>query len=327
MPVIHHVVVPDLLGPFPASATLPELPPLPALSRLLSRAERNAAPVGYARTLCKLFGLPVAPGQDLPTGALSWRLNPPLAPDQWVFQAHPIHLQPDQDRLLAFDFHHQPLGLTEAEAFITLFNDHFKDEGLRLWLAEPNHWFLSVQQHPGIRTHPLSRVLGRPIEHFLPSGPDAIHWHSLLNEVQMLWHESPPNQIRAERELPAVSGLWLSGGGCLPQAAPHQFANVSGDDHLLQGLAQLANTRTGTRQTPSIHMLSAPGRAVLDADPTAWMVALRQLEHQLGLLCNDEIILYPCDGQQWHWQTGRRWWRRTRPITDWMTTEIKGKNA
>ena len=198
--------MPDLLGPFPATVALPDLPPLPTLSRLLSRSECRTAPIGYAQTLFDVFGLPVAPHQDLPTGALSWHLNPPLAPDQWVCRADPIHLQPDQGRLLAFDFYHQPLSLIEAEAFIALFNDHFAEEGLRLSLAEPNHWLLSVTRAPDIRTHPLSMVLGRPIERFLPSGPDAQRWRSLLNEVQMLWHQSPPNQHRAEREYPAVSG-------------------------------------------------------------------------------------------------------------------------
>ena len=325
MSVIHHVIVPDLLGPFPTSAKLPELPPLPALSRLLSRAEHSVAPAGYARTLFELFGLPVEPDQDLPTGALSWHLNPPLTPNQWICQAVPIHLQPDQDRLLAFDFYHQPLSLTEAETFITLFNQHFDEEGLRLWLVEPNHWLLSAEQVPDIRTHSLSAVLGRPIERFLPSGPDATRWCSLLNEVQMLWHQSPPNLVRAERGLPAVSGLWLSGSGCLPQAAPHQFIEVSDDSPLLQGLTQLAKTRAGAQQAATVHVWSDPGRAVLDADPTAWVVALRQLEHSLALLCNDETILHSCTGQRWHWQPGRRWWRRTRPVTGWLIPETAEK--
>ncbi len=319
--MIQHVIVPDLLGSFPSSVTLPELPPLPMLSRLLSRAERSAAPTGYAPTLFALSGLPVEPDQDLPTGALSWHLNPALAPDQWVCQADPIHLQPDQDRLLAFDFHHQPLGLTEAEALIRLFNDHFDSEGLHLWLAEPNHWFLSAEQAPDIRTHPLSMVQGRPMARFLPTGPDATRWHALLNETQMLWHQSPPNLRRAADDLPVVNGLWLSGGGCLPQAVPHQFAGVSGDSRLLQGMAQRARLCGGFRQAAAIHVLSAPGRAVQDADPAAWIVALHQLEHQLALLCHGEVILFPCAGQRWHWRPGRRWWCRTRPVTDWLISD------
>ncbi len=316
--MIHYVIVPDLLGPFPSAVMLPDLPPLPVLARLLSRAECCAAPVGYTRTLLKLFGLPVASGRDVPAGALSWHLYRPLAPDQWVCQAAPIHLQPDQDRLVTFDFYHQPLGLVEAEAFIALFNDHFAEAGLHLWLAEPNRWFLLADQVPDIRTYPLSAVLGRPITRFLPTGPDAARWRSLLNEVQMLWYQSSPNLARTERELPVVSGLWLSGGGCLPQAAPHQFADVSGDSRVLQGLAQLAGIRGGALQAATMHVLSAPGRAVLDADPAAWVVALRQLEHLLAVLCNDEVRLFPCAGQHWHWRPGRRWWRRTRPITDWL---------
>jgi hypothetical protein len=321
MSVIHHVIVPDLFGPFPPATTLPKPPLLSNLSRLLSRAERHPAATGYAPTLFEVFGLPVTPEQDLPTGALSWQLDPPLALNQWVCRADPIHLQPDQDRLLAFDFYHQPLHLVEAEAFITLFNDHFARDGLRLWLVEPNHWLLSVDQAPDIRTHPLSATLGRPIERFLPSGPDAGRWRSIMNEVQMLWHQSTSNQAREERAYPAVNGLWLSGGGYLPQAAPHQFAQVNGNSRLLTGIAQLAETRGGTQQTGTVHVLSAPGRAVLDADPVAWMVAVRELENYLVALYQDPIIIYPCDGQCWHWQPGRRWWRRTRPVTDWLTSQ------
>ena len=317
---VYHVLLPGLLDPFPQRSA--SIPASPLLEKLLSRADRNVAPLDYPATLCKLFGLPSSPEQPLATAALSYHATAtgqvtPL-PDTYLLHADPIHLRPDQDRLLACDLHHQPLTREEATQFANIFNDHFADTQIEIIIAEPNTWFLAVPQPPALQTQPLSMVLGRNIDHFLPTGPEASLWRARLNEIHMLWYQAEPNIRREAAGQLTVSGIWLSGGGLLPKPTPQRFSQVTGDCLILQGLAHRA-AKTGTHNPSTVQLESAPGRAILDADPTAWISALEQLEHTLANLLQHELYLYPCAGQVWHWQPSMRyrWWRRTTSITDW----------
>lgn len=281
-----------------------------------------SAPHGYAPTLCHLFGLPIVANQDLPTAALSYHATAfgqaQPRPTTYLLHADPIHLKPDQDRLLAVDFAQQPLALTEAEQLAALFNAHFADQGIALLIAQADQWYLALDTAPALNTQPLTAVIGRNIGNFMPTGPDAAAWRARLNEVQMLWHQAPPNLAREARGLWPVSGIWLSGGGYLSEQVPRGFAAVSGECLILQGLQQMAQAGAGKQapQAATVEVVQTLERAVLEANMQAWVEGLQQLEKRLTACLDQELWLYPCAGQVWHWQPWMRyrWWRRTRTI-------------
>ncbi len=301
------------------------MPRLPALQRLLARADREPGPASYPHALFELFGVPV--DGPLPTAAACYYADSQgHAESRYLLHADPIYLRPDQDRLLGFDFHHQPLSMQEAQAFGEAFNQHFADEGLKLLVPHPTRWYLAVEQAPRVDFHPLSAIIGRNVDRFLPEGEEAARWRAWMNEIQMLFHSLPANMEReASGRLP-VCGLWFSGGGYMPWKVSRGFTEVklpsllTADpeagraevDPLQQGLASLAD---GTGED-YLYVEQALGRAVVDGDPTAWRQALIRLDQRLQGLMGTEFWLYTCDGQAWHWRPHMRWrwWRRAKPI-------------
>ena len=317
----YHLIVPNLLSHCPHSSTVTA----PVLARLLSRADQIAGPIDYPTTLFQLFGQSIPTDQQIPSAALSYHATPmgqaqPL-PNTCLLHADPIHLRPDQDRLLACDLYHQPLTLAEATQYATLFNQYFADTQIQLIIAEPHAWYLAVPEPPAIQTHPLSEVIGRNIDTFLPTGPDASRWRAYLNEIQMLWHTAEPNRQREAAGQLTVNGLWLSGAGLLPAPVPQRITQVMGDCLLLQGLAQHTTSIVDQQNIITVQVEHAPGRAILDADPIARQTALQQLDRQLSRLLDQELYLYPCAGHCWHWRPSMRyhWWRRTKPLAYWTT--------
>jgi len=210
-----HLLVPGLLGPFPRFAEVGEVPRLPALETLLARGERGPGGASVAEVAFELFAVDADPAA---TAALCHAADSGGAEASRVLlHAHPVHLRPDHDRLLAFDFHDRPIRVEEAAAFVDAFNRHFAEDGLELLAPHPGRWYLAVERLPRVRLHPLSDILGRNIDLFLPEGEEARTWRALLNEVQMLFHGLPVNAEREARGLWPVNGLWFSGAGRLPQ--------------------------------------------------------------------------------------------------------------
>ncbi|BAN69478.1 hypothetical protein [endosymbiont of unidentified scaly snail isolate Monju] len=209
-----HLLVPGLLGPFPRFAEAGEAPRLPALETLLARGERGPGGGSIAEVAFALFGVDADPAA---TAALCHAADAGgVEASRVLLHAHPVHLVPDQDRLLALDFHDHSLSAEETAAFVEAFNRHFVEDGLELLAPHPDRWYLAVEQEPRARFHPLADILGRNIDHFLPEGEQARYWRALLNEVQMLFHGLPVNAEREARGLWPVNGLWFSGAGRLP---------------------------------------------------------------------------------------------------------------
>lgn len=316
-----HLVVPGLLGHLPRLGEIGELPRFPNLERLLTRGDQRSAAVGYSETLFDLFGVACVPEQDLPTAAICYQAESGVEPlgDACVFHADPIHLRPDQDRLLAFDFHAQPLTLDEAGEFSAAFNQHFAEDGLKLLTPHPLRWYLVVEQCPALNTRSLDAVLGRNIDLFLPQGDDARRWRGWMNELQMLFHSLPINAVRQNQGQLPVSGLWFSGGGLLPRESTQGFARIEGECQLPLGLQTLANAQDD-RQLLLDH---APGRAVFDANVEDWLKAVQAVDARLGGLMTQSLVLHPCEGRAWQWQPNHRYrfWRRSKQLSSWLSEE------
>lgn len=313
---VLHLVVPGLLGPLPERCMPAELPSpaCPVLERWLARADQRAVPGDADALLFELFDAEPPAHADLPTAPLCYLADSGRPPPGMVYHADPVHLRPDQDRLLLFDLPPDSLDAAAAAAFVAAFNDHFAVDGWRLSAPTPARWYLHVAQPPQqLRTRPLGEVIGRNVDRFLPSGADAGTWRQRLTELQMLFHGLPINLEREARGLPPVNGLWPHGGGVLPPP-PRRALHLEGTvPPLARGLAARAQPRPGAR----LRWLDRAQRAVWHADIAAWQQAVSEVEQYLAG-SRGPVWLYPGDGHGYRYQAGHRWrlWRRCRPLAN-----------
>ena len=323
------LICPGLLGPIPAA---PEtLPKVPAIDRLLARADRIPTDGDdAAMALLSHFGVSTDPERDAPTASISLLGEVPDARhDGYWMHADPVHLRPDRDRLLLFAGAGVAPDRAEADALVALFNSHFAADGLRLTTPHPNRWYLRSDRDLALRTEPLERVMGGPVPLDVPSGADARRWRGLMNEVQMLFYGSEVNRLREQARRPAISGIWTWGGGVLPDRSGAPPDAVVGDDPLTTGLARWCGVAHRSLKGWSPQE-SLPGRrhvvlwdrlgaALLDCDLTAWSTALLALDTTIAVLearikCGglDEILIDPCEGIGYRVTRSalRRFWRR-----------------
>ncbi len=313
-----HLIAPGLFGPMPALAQPGDISRFHNLERLLARADSSAAMAGYAETLFELFGIPFVEGEGLPTAALCYLADAGEAYPQFLFQADPVFLKPDQDRLLLFDTSAISLTMDEARQFADAFNRHFAEDGLQLLVPHKKRWYLAVSPVPVLHTHGLDKVIGRNIDFFLPTGKDAGFWRRVLNETQMLFHGLEVNYRREMAGEVPISGLWLSGGGMLPASPTQSYSLLDGQCQLYSGLQMHGSLPA----TDGMVLEHASGRAVFNADAQAWVKAVQALNDSLPnyLSQTDELVIHACNGTRYTWKPAlkRRWWRRSRPLVDML---------
>lgn len=333
-----HIVVPGLLGPLPALQGMQPAPADKLLEQLLARATVGNFPGNdLESTLAALFGVVPDDTGQLPVAAMRLVGQGGQAADNFWMQADPVCLRPDQDRLLLFDTRDMAFSETEAEELADAFRAHFSGFGWRLLLRSPHDWYLSLDQPPRIQTCSLGHAFGRNIDRFLPQGEEALRWHGLLNEVQMLFHDSAVNQRRESRGEATISGVWFYGGGYLPSRISAPFTRVYAGDPLARGMATLASIRHATLPPNAAALERQEGaqlivddgfqRPVWRADPFDWCEAVGDFSDRLSTLVEavrrrqwQELCLYPCNGRLYRVNAAvlRRFWRRRQPLVSWL---------
>ena len=190
---------------------------------------------------------------------------------QWRLE--PVYFRLARDHLVLTD----PIGLAlapeEALQLAAAVLPVFEAEGLRLRASGVSRWSLSAsgtQAALALTTPSLAGAIGRNIEVWLPSGPDARRWRKLLNEVQMTWYEHPVNTQRADSGRPPVNGLWIEGR--VPATADRSLAACA-----LQ-LAREPSRSSEARPIPleandSLHIDTALLDAVYAGDARGWIQA------------------------------------------------------
>lgn len=334
MAVTLHLLLPGLLGPMPSLKAAECEVGVPALERILALADQEETP-GHdlATTLFSLFGMAAHPGRDLPEGAVNYLGSGGTPGETCWLRADPVHLRPDRDRLLLFNPELLDVEQAEADEIAGQINAHFAEDGIRLETPLPAHWYLHLDKCPDLVTSSLEQVVGRNIDSFLPSGPDAAKWRALSNEIQMLLFNAPSNQQRDAEGRPTINGLWLSGVGLLPGLEKAPFERVYCEDSTSRGLALLAGMQPQTIPENIADVWLPEGEIlltvtdllspVLNADPFRWVEQLAALEKKLQQLTesmkarkNVRIHIYPCNGKRHTLQKKHRYrfWRRSRPL-------------
>ena len=326
------IVVPHL---FPAGRLRESVQDLrlPALETLVARGERIAYTAeGVEAALCEALG--IARQRDWPIAPLT-RVADGRSPDAFYWlRADPVHLQLLRDRVVLASRGVLHVSREEADALAATVHAHFGDE-FRPDPVHPQRWYLKYAQAPELATTPPGVAAGRNIGPLQPAGSEGRKLRALLNEVQMLFHAHPVNAAREARGEPAVTSLWVWGGGVLapaPDAARPVFADshelraigaYCGDAHPLPKQAD----RLPENAVVVLEELAAPAES---GDALGWRETAAQLDRTWfaslarasGLWGREGLrIADPINGRAVH--LGRRdtyrFWRRPRPLSavDW----------
>ena len=256
---------------------------LPALTKIWSRGRATRLGVQpWEAALLESFG--VARQRDWPLAPLSWLGEGGEAAEGYWLRADPVHLRADRDALLLLDARHFSLETEAARMLVEALNAHFAPDRLRFFTASPKRWYVRVDRVPDLATWPLRAAAGRSIDSLLPHGSEALVWHRRANEIQMLLHAHPVNEMRESASQLTVNSVWFWGGGVLPAVAGRRLSGMWGDDPLAHGLARAARLPCAALPEQGDHWLAqaAAGEHVMlldlpAAQPREALLAAEQL--------------------------------------------------
>lgn len=230
--------------------------PLAALRKLFARSRhQRLAPVAAEAWLCQAFD--VEKQQDWPVAPLTLMLDGVDPGTHYWLRADPVHLRLQRNQMLLADCSVLGLSKQDADGIVTFLNQHFAQDGLRFIAPHAGRWYLSLERAPQLATRALSEVIGADINVNLPTGGDALHWHKIANEIQMLLHNHPFNDAREARGEMTVNSVWLWGGGRRPAVPGRHFSEVWSDEALPCALAANADLPAAPLPADAGHWLRA----------------------------------------------------------------------
>ena len=191
------IVIPGLFLPQEICADVCAGLPVPFLEKMLARSTLEPLPGnGHScdtleKWLCQKFGMERQ--QDEPIAPVTLAADGMQPGDGYWLRADPVHLQIRRTQLLLLP--DLVLGAEEAAQLCASLNLHFNADGLHFFAPSPQRWYLRVENAPKIVTTPLSQASGRGVQMHLPKGKDALRWHKIFNEIQMIFFEHEQGQM------------------------------------------------------------------------------------------------------------------------------------
>lgn len=276
-----HIAIPDLFLPQQLAAYASADLRLPALEKMLVRARVCPLQTDTLEAwLCERFGV-----DDLAIAPLTLQADGVQPECAYWLRADPVGIAMQRDEMVL----QADIALTadEATKLCESLNAHFAGDGLRFVAPHPQRWYLRLDSVPDMATCPLPQVAGANMHAHLPWGADALRWHGVLNEIQMLFYGNAVNQAREQRGERPVSGVWLWGGGKPARELLRPFAAIAGDGELASAFAQAAGIPVvqGAAQLVSyagngdcLLVWESLRAALHSADIGNWRAALQQFE-------------------------------------------------
>lgn len=267
------LLIPGLFWPRDTAAAMFAGLELRSLAKLLARAHAERfQSVTTEGWLCQAFE--IERQQDWPIAPLTLALDGGQPEGAYWLRADPVHIRVDRNRLSLVESALFDLTQEEAQALAGALDEHFSAEGVAFRAPHPKRWYAKLLREPKLVTHSVAEAAGQDVQRFLPSGDDALGWHRVFNEAQMLLHNHPVNAAREERGDPVLNSVWLWGGGTLPSVPGRPFGAVWSDDTAAVAIAAAADA----------HALSVP------ADAEAWLdVAARRDDMKPHLIVLDDL--------------------------------------
>jgi hypothetical protein len=287
------LLIPHLFWPHENAQTVWSELQLPGLEKLIGRAhaERFEAitPEGW---LCQAFELERQ--QDWPVAPLTLELDGGEAADAYWLRADPVHLRMDRDRIVLVENELFGVSMDEAKALGAALNDHFRTQEIAFHAPRPKRWYVRLPHAPSLVTHSASEAAGRDVRSFLPSGGDALTWHQVFNEIQMLLYDHPVNVEREQRGEPVVNSVWFWGGGVKASVRGRPCDALWAEDALAVALGSVADVAVSARprnaaewrhaarpadgESSNLIVLDQLASAAAHEDSTTWQSEIMALE-------------------------------------------------
>lgn len=317
---------PPLEGELPRRATDADrsLPLMPALTRLARRADRHTASGSWrASAWREVFGDRPAPS---PAVVAAWAVG--SAPGTGVWLAQPVRLAAATDHLRLPGTGLLRMDESEARDWIAAFGAAFGADLPQLRAVAGGFVLEGIDASPG--PPDPAECLGMRVDPQSRGGPAGLRRHAA--ELELWLHEHPLNLRRQRRGLPAISALWVWGGGTATEP-PAQRAAITtqlfGDDAYVAGLAaatgvplrvaNLADVLDDATAAPRLVQVPAAAGGATDELPLdridrAWIAPLVDALER-GRVDELVVAIGPL-----RFETRRshrlRWWRRARPWWD-----------
>ncbi len=209
---------------------------LPAAEWLLARAKRLAGPgADWRQWLIAGSGLDGDLLQRLPAGPCAHAAQSGSLPGGTWACARPVHLLTGLDHLQLSPAWLE-LDEEEGAALLADVNRHLAGTGMRFHPSRKGDWLLECAQSVACTAVEPELAAGRNLRELMPGGPDGVRVRSLMNELQMLLHEHPVNELRERRGDPAVNSLWLWGFGVASPPDTTPLPELYTDDSWLEGI-------------------------------------------------------------------------------------------
>jgi hypothetical protein len=186
----------------------------PALAALLSRTSSHTLTPAHpaARTLPHELWLAWRLGLqsgDQPGFAAAAMRGFGLQPDggTW-FIVNPAHINIARSHLTMSDPRHLGLSEEDGRALFEAAKPSFDEAGYGFEYGDANTWFMRADDWADMDTASPDSALGKNLTDWMPTGPRALAYRKLQNEVQMVWFTHPANAAREARRLQAVNAFW-----------------------------------------------------------------------------------------------------------------------
>ncbi len=234
------ILIPHLLWPEAAASDTGGDCKLPALEQILARAHRRSFPaIPVEAWLCQAFE--VERQQDWPVAPLTLAIDGGEPGDSYWLRADPVHVRAQREELRLADDAIGNITREEADRMVAALNAHFATDEVEFLAPHPARWYLKVAPAPALVTHTLTEAAGADVTRLLPAGADALRWHRVGNEIQMLLHDHSVNTEREARGAVPINSVWLWGGGTSPPVPGHHFCAVWSGNALALALAAAAD--------------------------------------------------------------------------------------
>jgi hypothetical protein len=300
-----------------ASAALPRLP---ALERWLACGQRLDQDLDWRAWLLAAYG---NSGGSLSLGGVAAAGSlPATASDQHYWLATPIHAVAGLDTV-----HLHPAGLLyldnpQQQLLASDFARVFADSGWELYATGRRDLLLAGPAIPSVPSQDPARWLGARLGPAAPVGSAAAPLRRMAAELEMWLHGHAVNRARLARGLPAVTGLWLWGGGAALPVAPQRLPTLLGDDLVAAALWRmgggtalpLPDTFSAVSHTgDTVAILRVDSAEALRSINERWLapvlaaVGSAALNEAQLLLAGQRVLLKR--GHRWRiWRRARAWW-------------------
>jgi hypothetical protein len=237
------LLIPHLFWPRDTADSFTRDLDLRSLTKLLARASCTRHPaVTLEAWLCEAFE--VERQQDWPIAPLTLELDRGEPGNAYWLRADPVHVRIATDRLVLADSTVFELTHDESQTLAAALDAHFSGNGIAFRAPHPRRWYARLERTPRLATHALREARGRDVRRYLPTGADALAWHTIANEAQMVLHAHPINEQRESRGEPPVNSVWFWGGGTRAGGRSRHFDAVWSIDATATALAAITGIET-----------------------------------------------------------------------------------